>query len=78
MSQFDKDLKSYAANGMRSAADWATLGREVQGAATPCTHASYRGDPVALFTRGQTRQAPRRHHLKPGKCGLDEAPCLAR
>ena len=67
MSQFDKDLKSYAANGMRSAADWATLGREVQVAATPCTHATYRGDPVALFTRRQTRGAPRRQHLKRGE-----------
>jgi hypothetical protein len=67
MSQFDKDLKSYAANGMRSAADWATLGREVQDAARPCTHTAYRGEPVALFTRRQTRQALRRQNLKTSK-----------
>ena len=59
MNQFDKELKTYSENGLRSIEEWATLGRQVEDAAEPCTHATRRGAPVALYTRAQTRQRPR-------------------
>jgi len=59
MNHFDKELKTYSENGMRSVEEWATLGRQVQDADKPCTHATSRGAPVALYTRAQTRPRPR-------------------
>ena len=60
MNHFDKDLKTYSENGMRSVEEWASLGRRVEDAAPPCAHASSRGTPVPLFTRAQTRPRPKR------------------
>jgi len=59
MQQFDKELKTYSENGLRSVEEWGSLGRQVEGGAEPCTHATSRGVPVALYTRAQTRLRPR-------------------
>jgi hypothetical protein len=60
MKHSDKDLRMYAANGLRSLDDWASLGRDVPTGAAPRTDAMIRGKSVALFGRDQTvrRQRP--------------------
>ena len=58
MAHVDKVLKTYADNGLRSAEDWGTMGRQVDPAAEPCAHAESRGSTVALYTRDQTRTRP--------------------
>ena len=60
MSQFNPELKSYPKSGMRTAAEWVSLGREVEAGAQPRVDATLRGEVVGLFTRDQTRKkAPR-------------------
>lgn len=54
MKHSDKDLKMYAANGLRSRDDWASLGRDVAAETAPRTDAMIRGKSVALFGRDQT------------------------
>jgi hypothetical protein len=60
MKHSDKDLRMYAANGLRSLDDWASLGRDVPAGAAQRTDAMIRGKSVALFGRDQTvrRQRP--------------------
>ena len=64
MKHYDQILRVYADNGMRSAADWFSLGREVHADAKPRAHSSHKGTaadaPLALYTRDQTRRRPPR------------------
>ena len=55
MKHHDKVLKLYADNGMRTAQDWGTMGRDVKADAKPCADATSRGGKVSLFTRAQTQ-----------------------
>jgi hypothetical protein len=59
MKHYDEILKTYAENGLRSAADWLSLGREVENRAQPRAQATHQRAPVALYTRDQTRRKPR-------------------
>ena len=54
MRQFNQELKSYAKTGLRTAADWVTLGREVQEGGKSRVDVTYHGERVGLFTRDQT------------------------
>jgi hypothetical protein len=56
MSQFSKELKMYAECGLRSAADWLTLGREVEAGSKPRSNIKVRGELVEFFTRDQTQR----------------------
>jgi hypothetical protein len=60
MNLFNKDLKMYAENGLRSAVDWLTLGREVENGLKPRANVDCRGVSVELFTKDQTQ--PREQH----------------
>ena len=60
MSQFNPELKSYAKSGLRTAAEWLTLGREVESGVKSRVDVTVRGELVGLFTRDQT-------HHKPGR-----------
>jgi hypothetical protein len=55
MSQFGKELRMYAEQGLRSATDWLSRGREVESNVKPRSDAVNRGETVALFSRDQTR-----------------------
>ena len=55
MSQFDKDLRMYAKNGLRSAEDWLTCSRKVHEGAKPRANVTCRGQLFELFTRDQTQ-----------------------
>jgi len=59
MSHFDKELKSYAESGLRTAEDWKTLGREVIDETKPRSSAQGRGSSVDLFSRDQTQRRER-------------------
>lgn len=59
MSQIDKDLKMYAENGLRIAADWYKLGRDVEPGSKPRSTVNCRGVTTELFTRDQTQQRVR-------------------
>jgi hypothetical protein len=45
----------YAKNGLRSADEWSTLGRDVESEAKPRAQVDFRGTIVRLFTRDQTQ-----------------------
>jgi hypothetical protein len=55
MSQFGKELRMYAEQGLRSATDWLSRGREVEIDMKPRSDAISRGETIALFSRDQTR-----------------------
>ena len=55
MVHFDRTLRVYAKNGMRSSMEWVSLGREVMSGTTARTEAESEGKKVALFTRDQTQ-----------------------
>jgi len=57
MSQFAKELKSYAEQGLRTEKDWLSVGRQVENGSKPRTTAAFRAEVVELFTRDQTRPA---------------------
>jgi hypothetical protein len=61
MSQFEKDLRMYAKNDLRSAEEWLTCSRKVHEGATPRTNVTCRGRVFELFTRDQTRHCPSKH-----------------
>lgn len=68
MTHYDETMKTYAANGYRSATEWLSLGREVEAGATPRAEAVRSGSAIALFTRDQTTRrvrAPRVAKEKP-------------
>ena len=54
MAHHDPELKMYAENGLRSAPDWLSLGREVRDGVAPRARSDHRA-PVALYGRDQTR-----------------------
>jgi len=54
MSQFHKELKMYAENGLRSADDWMSSGRQVNSGQKPKANITCRGQAYELFTRDQT------------------------
>jgi hypothetical protein len=55
MDQFDSTLRAYAKSGLRTVEDWNERGRSIEPGATPRADESYRGTPIALFSRDQTR-----------------------
>jgi hypothetical protein len=55
MKYFDPALKTYADIGLRSAQDWASLGRDVIPECKPRADTLYRGALLLLYTRNQTR-----------------------
>jgi len=56
MGQFAKDLKTYSDNGLRTADDWKSLGRQVSEGMVARSSASWRGQSFDLFTRDQTEK----------------------
>ena len=64
MKHYDQVLRVYADNGMRSAAEWFSLGRQVHADAKPRAQTTYKGapvgEPLALYTRDQTSRRPPR------------------
>jgi hypothetical protein len=62
MSQYDRDLKVYADNGLRTADEWITFGREVEAGTPPRTAAAAKGRSVQLYSRDQTK---RRERVRP-------------
>jgi hypothetical protein len=54
MSQFDRLLKMYAENGLRSVEDWTTRGREIEAGAVARLNTPYRGTSLPLYSRDQT------------------------
>jgi hypothetical protein len=55
MQYYDSTLKTYADSGLRSAHDWATVGRDVKPECKPRADTLHRGALVLLYTRDQTR-----------------------
>lgn len=55
MSLYDKELKVYADNGLRTAEDWLTQRREIVSGVKPCVETPNRGVTVALYSRAQTQ-----------------------
>jgi len=60
MQYYDSALKTYADSGLRSAQDWATLGRDVEPDVKSRTDTTHRGALLPLYSRDQTRVRPRR------------------
>ena len=58
MNHYDKELKMYTNAGMRTAEDWALLGREIPSGIKPRLDTTHRGKPVGLYNRSQTRAKP--------------------
>ena len=56
MGQFAKDLKAYADNGLRTADDWMSLGRQVNEGTAARSSATWRGQSFDLFSRDQTHK----------------------
>ena len=59
MKHFDRELKQYAESGLRSAQEWASLGREVGATQVGMNVTTVRAGTVALYTRNQTQVKPR-------------------
>jgi hypothetical protein len=63
MKHHDQILRVYADSGLRSAADWLSLGREIEPGTKPRAETTYRGaakgEAMALFTRDQTKHKSR-------------------
>ena len=58
MRHFDNVLRVYSDQGLRSADEWKTLGRDIAEATTPRTQVETGGRTVSLYTRDQTRACP--------------------
>jgi hypothetical protein len=54
MNHVDPELKTYAENGLRSAEDWATIGRQLKEGVKPRTQIMHRRQTVELYGRDQT------------------------
>ena len=65
MRHFDRILKQYAESGLRSAAEWVSLGREVSGTQVGMNVTTDRAGTVALFTRNQTQVKPKSQRATP-------------
>jgi hypothetical protein len=59
MSYLDPALRLYSANGIRSAEDWKSRGRDVAEGAEPRTRVQVSGKEISLFTVDQTHSRPR-------------------
>ena len=59
MKHFDSVLKQYAETGWRSAAEWMSLGREVNATEAGFNVTTARVTMVALYTRNQTHVRPK-------------------
>jgi len=55
MAQFDKVLKLYAENGLRTTDDWASLGRDIKAGAEAKADVTHRGAVLRLYSRDQTQ-----------------------
>jgi hypothetical protein len=60
MKYYDQALKGYAKSGLRTAADWESLGRKLKPDSKPCAETTHRGEVLSLFTRNQTEAVSRR------------------
>ena len=60
MTQFGKELRMYADNGLRSAAAWQVLGRQIATGSKPCASVLSHGAAIELFSKDQTEMRPRR------------------
>ena len=60
MSRFGKEIRVYADSGLRSAAAWMSLGRQVAADAKPRANVTSAGEVIELFTRDQTDLRPRK------------------
>ena len=65
MRHFDRILKQYAESGLRSSAEWVSLGREVSGTQVGMNVTTDRAGTVALFTRNQTQVKPKSQRAMP-------------
>jgi hypothetical protein len=59
MYQSDKVMRMYAEIGLRTVEDWLTRGREIVDGVKPRLSTLYRGLPVLLYSRDQTRRRSR-------------------
>jgi hypothetical protein len=55
MKYYDQALKTYADVGLRTTADWATIGRDVKPECKPRAETVHRGALLPLYTRDQTK-----------------------
>jgi hypothetical protein len=55
MNHVDPELKTYAENGLRSAEDWAAMGRQLKDGVNARTQITYRSKALLLYGRDQTR-----------------------
>jgi hypothetical protein len=55
MTHYDSALRAYAVSGLRSAQDWATMGRGIKPESKPRVDTMHRGAVLPLFSRDQTR-----------------------
>ena len=67
MSYQDPALKLYSDNGIRSAEDWKSRGRDVTEGAEPRTRVQASGKEVSLFTVDQTHSRPRSERHGPAR-----------
>jgi hypothetical protein len=58
MKHFDNVLKVYAKEGLRSAEEWKTLGRDILLDVAPRVEAECQGKTVGLYSRDQTQAQP--------------------
>jgi hypothetical protein len=59
MSQFSKELKAYSEQGLRTAEEWLSQGREVGTNNKPRFDTDNGGKNIALFSRDQTQPRKR-------------------
>jgi hypothetical protein len=59
MKHYDELLKTYADSGLRTAQDWATVGRDVKPDSKPRTVTTHRGVLLPLYSRDQTQMLRR-------------------
>jgi hypothetical protein len=77
MTHYDPILKAYADNGLRSAAEWLTLGRAVHDDAEPRALTTHLREPLPLYTRGQTRIRPSARRSRARDAAADAAAAAA-
>jgi hypothetical protein len=74
MRHFDNVLRVYADQGLRSAEEWKTLGRDVVDGTAARTEAQTAGRMVSLYTRDQTRaSAPSQRRKSPAGMSMAAA-----
>jgi len=60
VQHFDNILKVYAKQGLRSASEWRSLGRDIRASSNPRATIEGRGPVLDLFSRDQTVPGPSR------------------